>query len=182
MKRLFYWLGTLGRPILFYGCLRIASLCKMSYMVGSHMAFFSAANILYPLGGLFLGVSDSCLWFVISSFGRLILGVPLYLHLIHGIPGFCAALYMASSHSVIRLFLPLACMILFIVHPVGFQAVPYAFYWLIPIALYFTKKKITVCQCAWCHICCTCGRIGFLALSGSNAGSLLVGIDTSCCC
>ena len=137
-KRFFqHFFNTLA----YWVALKLSSFIKLSYIVGSSAAFFSATNILYSLGGCFLGTSGTCLWFVFSFFIRLLAGMPLYFHLIHGIPGFCAALYMATPHILIRLILPLACMILFIVHPVGFYAAPYAFYWLIPIALYFVKQK-----------------------------------------
>jgi len=141
MKRLLSSIRTMARSVLFYGGLKIAGWAKMSYIIGSHLAFFSAANVFFPAGGLLLGVSGSCIWFTLSSFVRILIGSPLYVHLIYGIPGFCAALYMASSHMLIRFIVPLVCMILFITHSVGFTAAPYAFYWLIPIALYIIKKR-----------------------------------------
>jgi len=120
---------------------KLASLCKISFIVGSQMAFFSGVNVLHPLAGRFCGASGSCLLFGMLSAIRLLYGVHPSVHFIYGIPGLCAALYMSSPHIVIRLILPIACMILFIAHPVGFYASPYSFYWLIPIFLYFVKKK-----------------------------------------
>jgi len=141
MKRLLNSMVSFGRSGLFYLGLKAAGFVKMSYIIGSHLAFFSAANVLYPVGGLWLGVSGSCVWFALGTLIRFSIGVPFYYHFIYGIPGFCAALYMARSHIAIRLLLPLVCMILFVVHPVGFAAAPYSFYWLIPIIFYFIKKR-----------------------------------------
>ncbi len=119
--------------------MKLTSLCKLSFIMGSRHAFFSASNILFPVSGLFLGVSGSCLWFAMSLIIRLLYGGSFYLHLVYGVPGFCASLYMASPHKLIRLVLPLVCIILFIAHPIGFYAAPYALYWLIPLILY--KKR-----------------------------------------
>jgi len=131
----------LGGVIFFYAGIKMAALLKMSYIIGSEMAFFSATNVLHPIGGKMLGVSGSFLWFVLTCAVRLGSGASMYLSIIYGLPGFCAALYMARSHMLIRLILPLICMILFIVHPVGLYAAPYAFYWLIPVVLYFVNKQ-----------------------------------------
>ena len=120
---------------------KVASFCKISFIVGSQMAFFSGVNVLHPLAGRFCGASGSCLLFGMLSAIRILCGVHPSIHLVYGIPGFCAALYMSSPHILIRLILPIVCMIAFIVHPVGFYAAPYSFYWLIPIGLYFVKKK-----------------------------------------
>jgi len=129
------------KALFFYFLLKLTAIFKVSFIVGSRMAFFSAANVLHPVVGRFLGVSGSCWWFAISTIFRFFVGTASCLNLVHGIPSFCAALYMSSSHILIRLILPLVCMILFIAHPVGFQAAPYSFYWLIPMILYFVKKE-----------------------------------------
>ena len=51
---------------------------------------------------------------------------------------------MLSSYAdmCFRLFLPLLCMTLFVIHPVGSKAAAFAIYWLIPVGLYtiFTLK------------------------------------------
>ncbi|TET06430.1 hypothetical protein E3J79_01970 [Candidatus Dependentiae bacterium] len=136
-----YGIKKIVQTVLFYGGLKLAALLKLSYLVGSHTIFFSATNLMYPLGGCFLGLSGSFLWFVLSFCIRLLSGAPIFLHLVHGVPGFCAALYMGSSHILIRLVLPIVCMVFFVLHPIGFQVAPYSFYWLIPVVLYFLKRK-----------------------------------------
>jgi hypothetical protein len=37
-------------------------------------------------------------------------------------------------------------MVLFIAHPFGFYAAPYALYWLIPMVIYFSRKKTVFLQ------------------------------------
>jgi hypothetical protein len=136
-----YGIKKIAQAVLFYGGLKLAALLKLSYLIGSHSIFFSATNLMYPLGGCFFGVSGSCLLFALSFCIRLLSGAPISLHLVHGLPGFCAALYMASPHKLIRLVLPIVCIIFFLAHPIGFQAALYSFYWLIPVALYFIKTR-----------------------------------------
>src|SRR5216684_1589321 len=75
------------------GILKISGLIKVSFVVGSHMIWFSAT------------------------------------------------LYWATNHYTIRLLLPIACMGLFVIHPIGAQAFVYSLYWLIPVILYFIPQR-----------------------------------------
>ena len=111
---------------------------KLSYIVGSFFSFFSLKNCLVPLSGAFGGMKGSLLigaarMFSIFYFtGELSLrGCALY------IPGLLGSLYWASSSLYIRLLLPLTCLILFCIHPVGGAAFLYSLLWLIPIIIYF---------------------------------------------
>ncbi len=135
-----YW--TAIQAIGWMVIIKLASFLKISFIMGSHLAHFSAVSIATPLVGLFSGTIGCLILLVI----KMILGLsynPLYsLHILaFYVPGFCASLYLASSHAMIRLILPIACMILFVVHPVGHAAFVYSLYWLIPVALYFVPKK-----------------------------------------
>lgn len=127
----------------FTGLVKLASLFKISFIVGSYTAFFSAISCVMPLSGAFAGLWGSCGVFSIIAVLRFMVWGALPLHfLAYHVPGFCASLYWARpTNVVINLLIPLACMILFIVHPVGFYAAPYSFYWLIPIVLYFISSK-----------------------------------------
>ncbi len=139
-KYIAYWTGiqAIGWMII----IKLASFFKVSFIVGSHFAHFSAVSIATPLVGLFSGMTGCLVLLVI----KMMLGLcynPLYFLRILAfcIPGFCASLYLASSHSMVRLILPIACMILFIAHPVGHVAFAYSLYWLIPVVIYFMPKK-----------------------------------------
>jgi hypothetical protein len=127
----------------FTGLVKLSSLFKISFIVGSYTAFFSAISCVMPLSGAFTGLLGSCGKFSVISVVRFIVWGALPLHfLAYHIPGFCASLYWARPHNIfINVAIPLICMILFIVHPIGFYAAPYSFYWLIPIVLYFVSSK-----------------------------------------
>lgn len=131
------------RLLLFYLLVKLSSLLKASYIIGSRLAFFSATNCVLPLVGVFGGrttaFSVCCLGYIV----RMFLGFcnPL-LGLIYHVPGFFASLYWTNPGPLIRLCIPFFCILLFICHPVGFKAFPYALYWFIPIILYFVPKKV----------------------------------------
>lgn len=99
-------------------------------------------SVVMPLSGAFGGASGvfavSGIFFALKAF---IGGFISFKYLAYHIPGIFAALYWTTRSSVIRLFLPIACMAAFIVHPVGAQAWTYSLYWLIPVILYFMKKN-----------------------------------------
>jgi hypothetical protein len=128
--------------ISFIGAVHLAKLLKISVIIGSYTAFFSLNNSLVPLTGL-LGIGAAS----IISVGKMFLSIlliggifPLH-HLAFHIPGLFGAYYWASSSIAIRLLVPITCMALFVLHPVGAHAWVYAMYWLIPIGLYFVPEK-----------------------------------------
>lgn len=128
--------------VFFLGLIKIAGLFKINCIFGSQMAFFSATNVCMPLSGAFGGIAGGLGIFGARLFMRLLFSqlCPLAC-LVHYLPGLAASLYWSSTRVIIRLALPLLCMILFIMHPVGMHAIPYACYWLIPIGLYFVRRK-----------------------------------------
>ncbi len=126
----------------FVGLVLLAKFFTLSFLVGSQTARLSGLSIIVPLAGAFGGIIGGSFIFLL----RLIVGLfsnnfSSFQFLAFCVPGLCASFYWASSHAVIRLVLPAVCMMLFIIHPVGAQAFPYALYWLIPIVLYFVRSK-----------------------------------------
>jgi hypothetical protein len=122
--------------------LKLSGLMKVSFLVGSHMIWFSASNAILPLAGAFGGVMGSGLGFLLRQLIHLLFFKTVSLSfLAFCVPGFCASLYWATPHYIIRLLLPIACMGLFIIHPIGAQAFVYSLYWLIPVTLYFMPRK-----------------------------------------
>jgi hypothetical protein len=113
---------------------------KVSPIVGADFGFFSLSDAVMPLSGV---VS---LWFgglmvaLRMGYKMSFYSVPVG-YLVYHIPGFCAAAYWATEGKLVRVVLPLACMVAFIAHPVGWQAAPYCLYWLIPVAIYFIGKR-----------------------------------------
>lgn len=121
---------------------KLASFLKLSFIVGSHTAFFSAANIANPLIGAFNSRLHTVFIFCALFLSRYLFCGAIDLHfLAFFIPGMCAALYWNVKGPAIRLLLPLLCFGLFLAHPTGFAAAPYAAFWLIPIGLYFKQDK-----------------------------------------
>lgn len=114
---------------------------KLSFIVGSETAFFSAAHCVRPLTGLYSGVRMSAGILLLRSFLSI-----FYLHmvpalaLVYHIPTFFASLYWSVipqkpahfSRFLMALF-PIACFMSFVLHPVGSQAVSYACFWIIPL-------------------------------------------------
>lgn len=148
------------------GIFKLSGLVKISFLVGSQMALFSGVNCVLPLSGAFGGVLGAGIVFVVRQLLHLLFFKTVSLSfLAMCVPGFCASLYWSypqlrySSPGApseenwivrlgaqffdiaIRLLLPLACMALFIMHPVGAQAFIYSFYWLIPVVLYFVPSS-----------------------------------------
>jgi hypothetical protein len=124
------------------GLAKISGLLKVSFLVGSQMIWFSASNSVFPLAGAFGGVMGSGLVFLIRQLLHFAFFKTVSLSfLAFCIPGFCASLYWATNHYLIRLLLPVACIGLFVIHPIGAQAFIYSLYWLIPVVIYFFPRK-----------------------------------------
>lgn len=127
----------------FIATAQIVKLLKISVVFGSYTAFFSFNNCFLPLTGAFLGLSGALLVTGMKVvIGMLLFGglFPLST-LAFYIPGFFAAAYWASSSLFIRMLVPIACMLLFVFHPVGGQVWIYAMYWWIPIAIYYMQRN-----------------------------------------
>jgi len=141
-----------------YGAIfKISSFIKVSFLVGSQMIWFSGVNSVLPLSGAFGGVLGAGLVFLMRQLVHLFCFKTVSLSfLAFCIPGFCASLYWAQPSPrlrrasspieslfayILHLLLPIACMALFVAHPVGGQAFMYSFYWLIPVVLYFIPHR-----------------------------------------
>lgn len=132
----------LTQSIFFVGLVYLAKFLSISFFIGSQTAKFSGLSVIVPLAGAFGGVVGGNVIFLLRLvFGSFCNDLSSFQFLAFYLPGLCASWYWASSHVLIRLMLPAVCMVLFIIHPVGAQAFPYALYWLIPIALYFTRRN-----------------------------------------
>lgn len=126
----------------FAGVTKGLSLIKISFLVGSQMVFFSGINVMVPLSGAFGGVIGSGMMFLVRQLLHLMFFKTLSLSFLAlCVPGLFASLYWTTQHYAIRLLLPLACMVLFVMHPVGAQAFVYSLYWLIPVVLYFVPRR-----------------------------------------
>lgn len=96
-----------------------------------------------PIMGGFFGPSIGFSLVLIKRLIKISLRTSL-LPLTYHIPTLFASAYWAYSRAFIRLYIPIICMILFIIHPIGGQAWAYSLYWLIPVFLYFVKHDSIV--------------------------------------
>lgn len=132
------------------GCaalIKVSSFAKFSFVAGSHMIWLSGPAILAPLVGAFGGVFASSIVLLIRMALHFLLFKKLSLSfLAFCVPGFVGSLYWSTRSSIIRVFVPLVCMGLFIAHPVGGQAFIYSLYWLIPVAVYFFGRNTIFMQ------------------------------------
>jgi len=134
--------GLIIKIVLGMFAIKCASLLKMSFIFGSSRALFSGSAAATPLVGFFGGGLVSLAICSISILLRYLVFGIFSLHILaFYLPGLCAALSMTYQNIFFRLLLPIVCMILFIVHPVGGQAFAYSLFWLIPVAIYFVKSK-----------------------------------------
>lgn len=108
---------------------------KLSLVVGSYGIMFSASNVCLPLVGLFGGIGSATAVWTLLFVSRLVASSCSVATLAFYLPGYCAALYLATASRLFRCGLPLLAIILFCVHPVGSQAMLYSLYWLIPLAV-----------------------------------------------
>lgn len=121
---------------------KLASFLKLSLIVGSHAAFFSAVNIANPLIGAFNTRTHTFLIFFALFISKFLLTGSIDLHcLAYIVPGLFASLYWNVKGPAVRLMVPAVCFCLFLAHPTGLAAAPYALFWMIPVALYFKKEK-----------------------------------------
>lgn len=135
-------------PFIFMLLIKCASIFKVSFIVGSYLAFFSATAIISPLAGAFMSIFNMCLVFAFGLTAKVIIAgaLPSFKFLAYIIPGFFASLYWSSPSALIRVLVPLACMAAFIAHPAIGAGWVYSLYWFIPVALYFSRKQTVFLQ------------------------------------
>lgn len=121
--------------------------CGLPYFGG---LTFSFRHIFTPLLGYFGGIVPACLFFIAkTAFHGLHTSLSVLALTMWHIPTLCGMIYLALFNrqsifgTIFGILLPLYCMTLFWIHPIGAAAFLYPLYWFIPIAaLYFGKKSI----------------------------------------
>lgn len=128
--------------LIFFAIVFSASKIVLFKVVGSSQAF-TLFEFLYPLPAAFLG----SLWgagivLLVKVLNWLITGQALDLiTFVRFFPAVLAALYFASK-SKWNIVVPIVCMALFWLNPIGLAAFPYAFFWLIPIIVFPFKHNL----------------------------------------
>ncbi|MDR3646056.1 MAG: hypothetical protein P4L22_00780 [Candidatus Babeliales bacterium] len=116
--------------------LHFAKLIKFSLMLGSTAMFFSMSNIAVPMVGIVGGLVYYVNFFAIQFLYKFLIGSGS-IGIGYYIPQFFASAYWLSPSKYLRLVVPLLCMGLFVLHPVGGQAWVYSTFWLIPMIISF---------------------------------------------
>ncbi len=129
------------KVIKFFGVLSAVALVRLlpfNWIVGSSQAYFSWSSIGAPviasqcgLGWIICFLLSAKLWTVSS----------LAIYFLHKLPLFCSAQLFVRPNQYVAVFLPLVCMGLFIIHPIGQGAWLYSLYWLIPVGLYIKSRN-----------------------------------------
>lgn len=137
---------TLFKTLASYFLLELSTGIKFSFIVGSRRLFFSAINITGPLVGHYTGLGSFLFMVVrkkLTTFHSLVslFEGGLFNPLVYYIPTLIASGYWFGTSRFIRVGLPLLCMILFIIHPIGHQAFFYSLFWLIPMAIHSLPRQ-----------------------------------------
>lgn len=129
-------LVELGASSLVVGSVLFLRLAKISPIVGGSFKFFSLSDVAMPLSGT-LGLLFAAFVMCMRLGTKMVFaGVP-FLNAGFYLPGLCAAGCWTELKKLFQVFVPLVAMVLFIMHPIGFYAAPYTFYWLIPVGVYW---------------------------------------------
>ncbi len=125
-----------------FSLLELLSLFKINILWGAKTAVFSGFSVGGPLVGLYRGMGFGAGLFALRRLIYcLFMGTSLFSPFSLYLPTLAAGYYFKSSSWAIRLFVPILCIILFTVHPVGAESWFYALYWLVPVALYFVGTR-----------------------------------------
>lgn len=137
-KRIFFIL-------LFTVLVFIGSRINFSPILGAEKQYFTLFQFFGPVAGGFLGPvlgTISVLFAEIANF--FIAGKAFnFINLFRLTPMLFAAFYFGLNKKRFYMaIVPLLCMFLFIIHPIGNQVWFYSMYWLIPVIALFFKKNL----------------------------------------
>lgn len=121
---------------------KLLSFIKMSFAIGTFWTAFSLRTMLTPLVGAFGGMMGIGMLCASSVAHALFFKKALTLSFLaySGIPTLLASLYWATESRAIRAVIPAVCLLLFVAHPQGMLAAPYALFWLIPIVIAYQSN------------------------------------------
>lgn len=148
--------------LIFFAIIFAASRIALFKIVGANQAF-TLFEFLYPLPAVFLGsIWGAGVVLMVKVLNWLISGQALDLiTFVRFFPAVLAAIYFASK-SKLNLLVPIACMILFWINPVGFASFPYGLFWLIPIIIFPFKKNVALNALGTTFTAHAVGSVAFL--------------------
>lgn len=124
----------------------VASNINFAQVLGTSNQSFTFFQFMGPVAGGFLGAGAGVLSVLLAQIVSFIwLGRQVELiNILRLAPMLFAAFYFAkySKGKLASAIVPLACMALFMVHPVGQQAWFYSLYWLVPAIVLFLPENL----------------------------------------
>lgn len=117
--------------------LELVRFFKVSFIIGSQAAFFSATSMFAPMIGALGGRRYALNIYLIQLIKGFLISGNLFLYIGYHIPHLFASAYWLESSKFHRLIVPVICMVLFLLHPIGFQAGLYSSLWFIPVVISF---------------------------------------------
>lgn len=108
---------------------------KLSFIIGSKIAFFSINQCFTLVPGFFGGPLQNIVIFMVKTLMTLCTSSWSIAALAYHVPTLSGALWLASENRLIKISIPLGCMVLFIAHPVGALVPYYILYWILPCVL-----------------------------------------------
>ncbi|MFA5052175.1 MAG: hypothetical protein WC544_03900 [Patescibacteria group bacterium] len=136
-----------------------------STIIGGSRQSFSLFDFFAPTIGAFLASGWGALTVIaVKSFNVIVHHQSFDLTtVIRLFPLAFAAIYFGTKkYKTIVSLLPIACMVMFILHPEGRQAWYYSLYWLIPIASSFMKKSLVMNSLGATFTAHAIGSVAFL--------------------
>jgi hypothetical protein len=132
--------------LLFSAAVLVADQVNFSKVVGSDTQYFTFFQFMGPIAGGFLGAGVGALSVLLAeliSFFWLGKSVEL-INILRLAPMLFAAVYFAkyAKGKLVQATVPLACMALFILNPIGGQAWFYCLYWLIPAIVLLLPENL----------------------------------------
>ncbi len=130
--------------LLFLVLVLISKKINFSPVIGANSQFFTLFQFFGPIAGSFLGPIFgiiSVLFAQLTDF--LIIGKEWQLiNLLRLLPMLFAVYYFSSKKKVVSTIIPLICITLFILHPMGRQVWFFSLFWLIPVIGKILPEKI----------------------------------------
>lgn len=100
-------------------------------ILGAKFGAFGLDAALAPLVGFYAGAQTSCIIYILRTAISALYANPLSAACFH-LPTAAASLYLSAESRLLKLLLPLGCMIAFLIHPVGNASWVYSLYWIPP--------------------------------------------------
>jgi len=139
---------------------------NFSPLLGTQNQSFTVFQFFAPTTGFFLGpFLGAASVFLSQVTAFVLLGRPFSPFGVARLaPMLLAAFYFGTRNKRLVAVVPLACMALFMLHPVGRQAWFYSLYWVIPIAATLFKNKLFLKSLGSTFTAHAVGSVAFLYL------------------